>query len=388
MNPRICVATTSRADYGLLKGVMTELRASRALSLQLLVSGSHLAPEFGETVSEIERDGFRVDARADLRPYGSTALDVAGVMSRALSGGAAALAELRPDLMLVLGDRYEVMALVAAATVLRVPVGHIAGGDTTEGAFDEVLRHSITKMAHLHFVTNDLARRRVIQMGERPETVHDTGSPGIDAVLRAPKLDRAAVEKALAFRLRERNLLITFHPVTLDAQPAAEQVAELLAALAAMGSEVGLVFTHANADPEGLEVSRMLEQFVAGRDNAIVRSSLGSDLYLGVMGLVDAVVGNSSSGLYEAPSLRKPAVNIGDRQRGRLAAASVVHCAPRRADIVAAIRQALALDCSRVVSPYGSGGASKRIVKVLEGVADFGALLRKPFHLLPAAGAP
>lgn len=383
---RICVVTSTRADYGLLKWVMHEIRAA-GLQLQVLATGTHLSPEFGLTVREIEADGYPIDARVDIQLSGDTGVATAKAMGLAMIGVAPELERLRPDLVLLLGDRYEIFAVAAAATVLRIPVGHIAGGDITEGAFDDLLRHGMTKLAQLHFVTNPLAQRRVVQMGEDPARVHAVGSPGIDAILRRPLLDRAAVEARLAFRLRPRNLLVTFHPVTQDRQPSDQQFAELLHALDAMGPEVGLIFTRPNADPEGRRLSAMLDEFVAGHPQAIVRASLGTELYLSVMQLCDAVVGNSSSGLYEAPSLRRPTVDIGDRQKGRLAAESVVHCAPRRADIAAAIVRALALDCSGMVNPYGDGRSAPRIAAVLAGIDDFPGLLRKPFHLLPETGA-
>lgn len=383
MKRRICVATTTRADYGLLRWVMHEIRAQPALQLQILATGTHLSQQFGMTVDEIVSDGFSIDARVDIQPLGSSALEVSAAMARSLDRGAQALARLAPDLLVVLGDRYEVFALAAAATVLRLPIAHIAGGDVTEGAFDEALRHSITKMAHLHFVTNAQARERVLQMGEDPGHVHTVGSPGIDSILRAPQMSRAEIEQALGFSLRPHNLLVTFHPATLDAEPAAIQCEELLAALDALGDDVGFIVTMPNADPEGLQLARMLEGFAASRDNVALRTSLGSRLYLNTMRIVDAVVGNSSSGLYEAPTLKRPTVNIGDRQRGRLAAASVIHCAPRRAAIADAIGRALALDCSAVVSPYGDGQAAPRIAAAIAAEPDYRALLQKRFHGYP-----
>lgn len=380
---RICVATTTRADYGLLRWVMHEIRARPELQLQILATGTHLSPQFGMTVDEIVADGFEVDARVDIQPLGNSELDVAAAMARALDRGAPALSRLAPDLLLVLGDRYEVFALAAAATVLRLPIGHIAGGDVTEGAFDEALRHSITKMAHLHFVTNAQARARVLQMGEDPSRVHTVGSPGIDSILRAPQMSRAEIEQALNFRLRPRNLLVTFHPATLDAEPAVVQCEELLAALDALGPDVGLIVTMPNADPEGLELARRLEVFAASRKNVALRTSLGSRLYLNTMRIADAVVGNSSSGLYEAPTLKRPTVNIGDRQRGRLAASSVIHCEPRRSAIVDAIGRAVALDCSAVVSPYGEGDSAPRIAAAIAAEPDYRALLQKRFHGYP-----
>ena len=380
MSRRVCVVTTTRADYGLLRWVMHEIRDTRGLQLQVLATGTHLSPEHGMTVSEIEADGFTVDARVDLQLHGDTPLQTAAAMARALEGCAQAFAQLRPDLVVILGDRYEAFAIAAAATILRLPIAHIAGGDTTEGAFDEAFRHGITKMAHLHFVTNPVAASRVAQMGEAAEHIYNVGSPGIDSILRAPRLSRDEVEKRLNFSLRPRNLLITFHPVTLARQSSQDQMAELLAAMGTLGSEYGLIFTRPNVDPEGDHLSQMLDDFVKRNHNAIARTSLGSLLYLSVLGLCDAVVGNSSSGLYEAPSLKRPSVNIGDRQQGRLSASSVVSCPAERGAILKALDVALRMDCSNVENPYGNGGASARIAAEIAGHADFQALLKKTFH--------
>lgn len=385
MTHRICVVTTTRADFGLLKWVMHEIRTA-GMELQVMVSGTHLAPEFGMTVHEIEADGLPISSRVDIQLHGDSGVVAAKSMGVAMLGAAPELERLKPDLVLLLGDRYEVFAIAAAATALRIPLGHIGGGDVTEGAFDELFRHAITKLAQLHFVSNAEARGRLIQMGEDPARVHQAGSPGIDAIVRMQPLPRETVEQRLGFRLRQRNLLVTFHPVTLDRKPSSEQFSELLAALDQLGPETGLIFTYPNADPDGRKIASMIDDFVQRRDNAVVRASLGSELYLSVMRLCDVVVGNSSSGLYEAPTLRRATVNIGDRQRGRMAALSVVNCDPTREDISRAINQALALDCSSVVNPYGDGQSAKRIAGVLASIPDYSVILRKVFYSPPVGG--
>ncbi len=376
---KVCVATGSRADYGLLYWVMRGIRDSSRLSLQVAVTGMHLSPEFGMTAGSIEADGFSIDARVDMQLASDSGRDIGRSMGLAVGGFADALDRLAPELLLVLGDRFETLAAVASALPARIPVAHVAGGDLTEGSFDDAIRHAITKLAHVHFVTSEAAARRVRQMGEEPWRVHSVGSPGIDTIRRLEPLPRAVLERELGMPLQKRNLLVTFHPATLEPGAAAGQFTELLAALEALGPDFGLYFTYPNADNEGRGIIRLLEAFVQNRSNARAYASLGQRLYLSLMAEVDALVGNSSSGLYEAPTLNKPAVNVGDRQKGRAQAASVVNCAPLRTEIGAAIERALALDCSRVVNPYGDGRSAERIVQALEGLPDAGRLLRKRF---------
>jgi len=376
---RICVVTGSRADYGLLHWVMKEIRGDTDLRLQVVVTGMHLSPEFGLTYEAIEADGFAIDAKVEMLLSSDTPVGIAKSMGIGVIGFADVLDRLRPDILLVLGDRFEILAAVQAALVARIPVAHIAGGDTTEGAFDESIRHAITKMAHLHFVTNEMAARRVRQLGEDPANVFNVGSPGIDTIKRLRLLDRAELEAALGYRFGKTNLLVTFHPVTLEARSSASQFQELLAALENLAGDVGIVFTLPNADTDGRAIIALIEDFVASHPKAKAFASLGQERYLSLMAQVDAVVGNSSSGLYEAPTLGKPAVNIGDRQKGRLHAASVVNCEPRADAIGAAIARALALDTSGVANPYGDGNSAARIKECLKRVADPAALLKKHF---------
>lgn len=386
MKQRICVITGSRAEYGLLYWVMHDLRAASQIELQLIVTGMHLAPEFGLTVREIENDGFRIDRRVEMLLSSDTPGGVAKSIGLGIIGMTDALEQLAPDLVLVLGDRFEILAAVQTCLIHNIPVAHIAGGDTTEGAFDESIRHAITKMAHLHFVTNAQSARRVRQLGEDPARIHCVGSPGLDHLKRRPLLERPALEEALGATLGPRNLLVTFHPVTLEADEGEQQFAELLTALDALDDETTLWFTRPNADTGGRAIAASLDAWVAARPTrARVYSSLGSLRYLSLMAQVDAVVGNSSSGLYEAPSFGIPTVDIGDRQRGRLAAASVLHCSPERSAIRQALARALALDCSDVVNPYGDAETAPRIVRLLQALPPRAELLKKTFHLIEAA---
>ena len=378
---KICVVTGSRADYGLLYWVMRELLAAPAFELQVVATGMHLSPEFGSTWQAIERDGFAIAARVEMLEAGDdSGLGTARSIGRGVAGLAEAYAWLRPDLVLLLGDRFEILAAAQAALVLLIPVAHIAGGDTTEGAIDEAMRHAVSKMAHLHFVTNADSARRVRQLGEDPAHVYAVGSPGIDAIRQVRLLPKAALSAALGFELRARNLLVTYHPATLDGELNRPHCAALLDALEGLGGEVGLLFTHPNADAGGRELSAMIDAFVAAHPNARSFRSLNRELYLSCMKICDAVVGNSSSGLYEAPSLGRPAVNIGDRQQGRLRAASVIDCAPEAKAISQAIGKAWTLDCSGIENPYGDGRSAPRIVERLASLPDYRALLKKRFH--------
>jgi len=376
---KICVVTGSRADYGLLYWVMKGIQADETLLLQVAVTGMHLAADFGMTVRTIEADGFPIAARVDSLLPGDSAAVVTKSIGRGVIGFADAFEQLKPDLLVLLGDRFEILAAAQAALVARIPVAHIAGGDVTEGAFDDAIRHSITKMSHLHFVTNTAAEARVKQLGEDQRFIFNVGSPGLDTLARTRLLSRTEVEAALGFSFRRHNLLVTFHPATLDAAGSSAQLAELFRALDSLGPDFGVVFTKSNADTEGLTLNRMIGAYVDKRPNCRLFDSLGQQKYLSVMNQVDALVGNSSSGLYEAPSLRKPAVNIGDRQKGRLRAASVIDCAPTADAIERAIRAALRLDCSAVKNPYGDGNSAPRIVAALKAVADPRALVRKEF---------
>lgn len=385
MTRKICVITGTRAEYGLLRWVMQGVKDDPELTLQIIATGAHLSPEFGLTYREIEQDGFQIDRKVDMLTSSDTSVGIAKSMGLGLICFADALNELRPDLIVVLGDRFEIFAAVAAALVARIPVAHLHGGETTEGAFDEALRHSITKMSHLHFVAAEVYRQRVIQLGEQPERVFLVGGLGIDNIKRLKLLDRAGLEASLGFNLGQKNLLITFHPVTLEMATAADQMAELLATLAEL-NDTQFIFTMPNADTGGRVLIRMVEQFVAQHPNAHAYASLGQLRYLSCVAHVDGVVGNSSSGLLEVPSFNKGTINIGDRQRGRLQAASVINCEPTRLSIVAALEKLYSADfqasLAQVRNLYGEGGASEKVVETIKHYAIDG-IAKKTFYDLP-----
>lgn len=377
---KICVVTGSRAEYGLLQLMMKGIQNDEELVLQVIVTGMHLSPEFGLTYKVIEEDGFTIDAKVEMLLSSGTPVGIAKSIGLGVIGFADVLDRLRPDILVLLGDRYEILAAAQAALVARILIAHIAGGDTTEGAFDEAIRHSITKMSHLHFVTNEVAAKRVRQLGENPANIYNVGSPGIDQIKRLRPLGREELGKSLDFRFRDKNLLVTFHPVTLDCQSAKEQFQSLLDALNMLGPDIGVIFTMPNADTDGRILIQMVEGYVALHSNTRAYTSLGQRRYLSVLAQIDAVVGNSSSGLYEAPSFKKPTVNIGDRQKGRLQALSVINCATDAASIMHAIQEALTKDCSDTVNPYGDGESSPRIVAILKQIPDYSRLLKKHFY--------
>lgn len=380
---RICVVTGTRAEYGLLKWVMKGIKNSPQLELQIAVTGSHLAPEFGLTVQEIEQDGFRIDRKVEMLLSSSTAVGVTKSMGLAMIGFADALSDLEPDLVLVLGDRYEIFSAVAASMITTIPVAHVHGGETTEGAYDEAMRHSITKMAHVHFVANEQYRKRVIQLGENPSKVFTVGGLGVDSILRAPLLSREDTEAALKFKFRRRNLLVTFHPATLDFIPAVQQLDQLLGALSEL-NDTGLIFTMSNADTDGRLLNEKISEFCRSHESARVFSSLGQKLYFSCMKHIDGVVGNSSSGLLEAPSFKIGSINLGSRQRGRLRSNSVIDCDVTKSAIQEALKKLFSPEFQRnlktVINPYGNGGASEAIVTHIERLRLGDDLLVKRFH--------
>jgi GDP/UDP-N,N'-diacetylbacillosamine 2-epimerase (hydrolysing) len=382
---KICVITGTRADYGLLRCLMQAINDSSHLELEIIATGTQLSPEFGLTFREIEADGFYISRKLEILLSSDTPAGIAKSMGLALSGIADVLADSRPDLMLVLGDRFEIFSAVAAALVARVPVAHLHGGEVTEGVIDESMRHSITKMSHLHFVATEEYRRRVIQLGESPERVFCVGGMGVDAISKMTLLSREVLQNELNFEFGDRCLMVTFHPVTLEHASAESQMVELLRALEAT-NDASFIFTMPNADTEGRVIFSMINEFVRKHPGrAKTFTSLGQLKYLSCLQFVKAVVGNSSSGLLEVPSFGKPTVNIGDRQRGRTIATSVINCEPNRDAICAAIQKALSSEfqnaLASVVNPYGTGGASERIVSILE-KTSYSSLLKKRFYNL------
>jgi GDP/UDP-N,N'-diacetylbacillosamine 2-epimerase (hydrolysing) len=382
MSRKICIITGTRAEYGLLRWVMQGIKDDPDLTLQIIATGMHLSPEFGLTYQAIEQDGFQIDRKVEMLTSSDTPVGIAKSMGLGLIGFADALNELQPDLIVVLGDRFEIFSAVSAALVARIPVAHLHGGEATEGLIDEAIRHAITKMSHLHFVAAEEYRQRVMQLGEQPDRIFLVGGLGIDNIKRLQLLDRTALEASLDFKLGFKNLLITFHPVTLETSTAADQMEELLAALSAL-KDTQLIFTLPNADTDGRALIKQVEQFVAQHSNARAYTSLGQLRYLSCIAQIDGVVGNSSSGLTEVPSFKKGTINIGDRQRGRLQTASVINSEPKRENIAAALEELYSNEFQdrlhQVTNPYGTGGASAAIISAIKAVSLDG-LLKKRFY--------
>ena len=323
---KICLVTGTRAEFGVLYWLIDAIHHDDELELQLVVTGMHLSPEFGFTVEEIVKSPFPIAKKIEVLLSSDTPVGISKSIGLGVISFAESLSELQPDIVVLLGDRFEILAAATAAMVARIPIGHIHGGETTEGAIDEAIRHSITKMSHLHFTATETYRKRVIQLGEDPDRVFNTGSPGLDNIEKLNLLGRKSFEEAIDFTLGHKSALITFHPVTLENQTASTHFSELLKALEKF-TELSLVFTLPNADTDGRVIIRMIHDFVSKqRKKRIAFTSLGQLRYLSALNHVDVVIGNSSSGLSEVPSFKKPTVNIGDRQKGRLKADSVIDC--------------------------------------------------------------
>lgn len=383
MKRKVCVVTGSRAEYGLLYWLMKEIQAEPLLELQVIATGMHLSPEFGLTYRQIEEDGFRVDARVEMLLSSDTPVGIAKSIGMGVIGCADALERLQPDIVVLLGDRFEIFAAAQAALTARIPVAHLHGGETTEGAIDEAFRHAITKMSHLHFTATEEYRARVVQLGENPERVFNVGAAGIDNINRLKLLGRSDLERALGFKLGKKNLLVTFHPVTLEDASAEKQFHELMAALDTL-TDTHVIFTKPNADTDGRIIGLLIDEYVAKHpDTAAAYTSLGQLRYLSVMRIADGVVGNSSSGLVEAPSLKAAVVNIGDRQLGRVRASNVVDCAPAREAILKAIEKILSpgfrSSLRHLVNPYGQGNVAEKIVAILKQF-PLGGILKKSFY--------
>ena len=383
---QVAVVTGTRAEYGLLYWLLKAIAEDPELDLQLLVTGSHLEPRFGETVKVIEADGFSVAARVPLGLESDEPAQTAAAMGRGVVGFAAALDRLKPDLLVVLGDRWEILAAAQAAMMLRIPLAHIHGGEATEGAIDEAIRHAITKMAQLHFVAATPYYHRVVQMGEQPDRVFVTGATGLDNIARLPLLERPEFDERLGFDLGPAYFLATYHPVTLSDVDQGEAVAELRFALSHFPDH-RVVLTGVNADPGHNAVAEAIAEWAAAEPGRVLsRASLGQLLYLSAMKHCAAVIGNSSSGLLEAPAFGVPTVNIGERQRGRLRADSVIDCGAGRDAIAAAVSRALSPEFVAIArnaeNPFGTSGVAERIRDCLKTVRLDGILMKR-FHDLP-----
>lgn len=380
-NRKICVVTGTRAEYGLLYWLMKEIGNDPDLELQLIVTGMHLSPEFGLTYKEIEKE-FVIHKKIEMLLSSDTPVGISKSMGLAQISFAEAYDEMKPDLLILLGDRYEIFSAATAAMIANIPIAHLHGGETTEGAFDESIRHSITKMSHLHFTAAEEYRHRVIQLGENPDHVFNVGGLGIDNIKKLPLLSKSDLETSMNFKLDKKTILVTFHPVTLENSTAKEQFQELLEAVDEL-QETQIIFTKANSDTDGRIINQMIDEYVnKNKDKSVAFTSLGQLRYLSALQFVNAVVGNSSSGLIEAPSFNIPTINIGDRQKGRLKAKSVLDCKPIKTDIINAFDKINSAEFKKLLmhleNPYGEGGASEKIINILSNISLDG-ILKKTF---------
>jgi UDP-hydrolysing UDP-N-acetyl-D-glucosamine 2-epimerase len=367
---KICVITGSRAEYGLLSSLMASVKNDNTLQLQIIACNMHLSPEFGLTYKEIEKDGFVIDKKVEMLLSSDTSNGTTKSVGIGVIGFADAYEDLKPDLIVVLGDRYEILAAVTAALFYKIPVAHLHGGETTEGAYDDSIRHAITKMSHLHFTSTEDYRQRVIQLGENPQQVFYVGAIGIENIRNTKLLSKAELETSLGFTLGDKSLMVTFHPVTLEHSTAEKQCANLLSALEKL-KDYRIIFTLPNSDTDGRIIMQLISEFVAShKDRSIAFTSLGKIRYLSTLRYVTAVVGNSSSGIIEVPSFGIPTLDIGDRQKGRIAAKSVIHCGTSEQEITEGMKVVLS-DKMREISekrtnPYQKKGTVANIVEVLK----------------------
>lgn len=388
MKRKICVVTGTRAEYGLLYWLMKEIEADKNLELQLIVTGMHLSHEFGLTYKEIEKE-FKIDKKIEVLLSSDSSIGISKSMGLAQISFAEAYEELNPDMVIVLGDRYEIFSAASAAMIACIPIAHLHGGETTEGAFDESIRHSITKMSQLHFTATQEYKNRVIQLGEHPNRVFNVGGMGIENIKRLKLLGKKEFEESIDFKLNDKNILVTFHPVTLENSTAKEQFLELLCAIDEL-QDTNIIFTKANSDSDGRVINQMCEEYVAKNSHkAVCFASLGQLRYLSTLQFVDAVVGNSSSGLAEAPSFKIGTINIGDRQKGRIKASSIIDCEPNKKDVAAAFEKLYSKEfqemLKNVQNPYGDGCASLKIIEEIKKV-DLNNILKKSFYNIEFEG--
>lgn len=387
---KVCVITATRAEYGLLKPVMDKIVMSGQLELQIVVTGAHLSPEFGLTYKEIVHDGFQITDKVEMLLSSDTGVGVTKSMAVELMGMADVYGRCNPDLVLVLGDRYEILIAAVAAMMAKIPIAHIHGGEITEGAYDDAIRHSITKMSQLHFTSTKEYRNRVIQMGEQPDRVYHVGALGVENIKQVPLLSKADLQESLGFLLDTDTIMVTYHPVTLEELPSEVQFQNLLDAIGTF-QNLKVIFTKANADTDGRIINKMIDEYVEkNQDRCIAFSSLGQVRYLSTLQFCKAVVGNSSSGIIEAPSFGIPTVDIGDRQRGRLAAQTVIHCDCEVADIEKALQKAFSQEFVKEIekysNPYEGTNTSQAIVDKIMEKLECGLDVKKKFYDIKCFG--
>ncbi|MDN5062007.1 UDP-N-acetylglucosamine 2-epimerase [Aliarcobacter butzleri] len=378
---KVCVITGTRAEYGLLYWLIKEFQNDDFFQVQIIATGMHLSPEFGLTYKEIEKE-FKINKKIEILLSSDTPVGISKSMGLAQISFAEAYEELKPDLILVLGDRYEIFSAVSSAMICRIPVAHLHGGEATQGLIDEAIRHALTKMSHIHFTATEEYRKRVIQLGENPNRVFNVGGLGIDNIKKLKLLNKEDFEKSIGFKLNKRNLLVTFHPVTLENNSSKSQFNELLTAFDEL-TDTNIIFTKANSDTNGRIINEMIDEYVSNNKNCIAFPSLGQLRYLSALQYVDAVVGNSSSGILEVPSFKIATINIGDRQKGRIKAQSVVDINPLKKEILRALESIYTKDfkemLKNVSNPYGEGGSTEQIKSIIKNT-KLNNILKKEFY--------
>lgn len=381
---KICVVTGTRAEYGLLMPLLNQIKQAEDLELQLLVTGMHLSPEFGLTYKLIEADGYTINDKVDILLSSDTPVGISKTMGLGMIGFAESFERLQPDMVVLLGDRYETFIAAAAAAVARIPISHLHGGETTEGAFDEAFRHAITKMSWLHFTSTEEYRKRVIQLGEDPNRVFNVGAIGIENIIKLPLMTKEELEANLNVQFNKRLLLVTFHPVTLENETSAGQFKELLRALDKV-EDATIIFTKANSDTDGRIINQLIDDYTSlHREKTLAFTSMGQLRYLSAMKIASAVIGNSSSGVIEAPSFKVPTINIGDRQKGRIQAESVIDCEPKEEEISKAIQLSLSdelhIKLQMMENPYGDGEVSDKVLAEIRKALSNEITLKKIFY--------
>lgn len=379
---KISVVTSSRAEYGLLRLLISEINNDAQLKLELIVTGSHLSKEHGETYMEIEKE-FSITHKVPMELSHDDKLNTCISMSRLQIEMSKVLDSSKPDIVVILGDRYEILSVAISCMMLNIPIAHIHGGETTEGAIDEAIRHSITKMSHIHLCATQAYKKRVLQLGEQPSSVYNVGALGVENIQTLTLLNKKALEESINFTLAEKNVLVTFHPVTLDESSAKEQFQELLDALNKL-NDTNIIFTKANADSDGKVINSMIDDYVKNNPkNSIAFTSLGMLRYLSALQFIDAVVGNSSSGIIEAPSFNIATINIGDRQKGREMANSIINVQTDKRKILNAIKKIYSAEFKKLlvnnINPYQSEGTSKTIKEILKNTS-LKNILKKSFY--------
>jgi len=380
---KVCFITGTRAEYSLLKPLIFEMLKDNFFEVKIIATGMHLSPEFGLTYKDIEKDGLLIDEKIEILLSSDTPVGISKAMGLGMISFSEAFERLRPDLIIGLGDKFELFSSISAAMIGRIPVAHLHGGESTEGVIDEPMRHAITKMSHIHFTSTEFYRKRVIQLGENPMTVFNVGAIGLDNLKNLKLLTKKQLEKELNFNFGEKNIIFTFHPVTLEKDTSIKHITEIFKALDRF-KDIRIIFTKGNADTGGRIINSLIENFVVGNsERSVVFTSLGQLRYLSTLQFVDAMVGNSSSGIIEMPSFKKATINIGDRQRGRIKASSVIDCYPKEKDIVDAINKVYDVEfqkaLEKVVNPYWQGGATEIIIDKLKTI-DLSNILKKQFY--------